>query len=125
MTHDIDKMTIEWEFLGSIEPPKVVHVYCAETVSKGVFYAQLTLRAHTKQVYILLCIYSSVFMYKYGNQYSCIFINIYVYSPHVYSSVLMYIHPYIVPMCVYKYSCIITNTMYIFQCCISTYFGGE
>ena len=50
MTHDIDKMTIEWEFLGSIEPPKVVHVQCAETVMKGVYFAQITLRAHTKQV---------------------------------------------------------------------------
>lgn len=49
MTHNLDRQTLKWEFVESIEPPKVVHVTCEELFVKEIYMAQVTVRLHTKQ----------------------------------------------------------------------------
>lgn len=41
--------TIRWKFLGSIEPPRVVHARQTHVVSKENIFAQITVRMHTQQ----------------------------------------------------------------------------
>ncbi|XP_045207551.2 probable 39S ribosomal protein L45, mitochondrial [Mercenaria mercenaria] len=49
MTHNMDRMTFRWEFVESLHPPKVVHVVCKEVTVKDVYFAQVTVRIHSKQ----------------------------------------------------------------------------
>lgn len=41
--------TMRWKFLGSIEPPRVVHARQTYLVSKENIFAQVTVRMHTQQ----------------------------------------------------------------------------
>ena len=43
------RKTIHWNFIKSLEPPKVVHARHAEIVSKENFFGQVTVRFHTQQ----------------------------------------------------------------------------
>ncbi|XP_031635673.1 probable 39S ribosomal protein L45, mitochondrial [Contarinia nasturtii] len=42
-------VTIRWKFLGSIEPPRVVHARQTNLISKENIFAQITVRMHTQQ----------------------------------------------------------------------------
>jgi large subunit ribosomal protein L45 len=57
MTDNMEKRTVRWKFLGSLEPPRVVHCRCEETKQiTDTIFAQVTVRMHTQQVeyYVLL-----------------------------------------------------------------------
>ncbi|XP_046899851.1 39S ribosomal protein L45, mitochondrial isoform X1 [Hypomesus transpacificus] len=41
--------TLRWNFVESLEPPKVVHARCPDMVSKGNLYGQVTIRIHSRQ----------------------------------------------------------------------------
>lgn len=41
--------TIHWEFLNSLEPPRVVQVRCTDLVTKENVFGQVTVRFHTQQ----------------------------------------------------------------------------
>nr|CAG4652159.1 EOG090X0DDP [Triops cancriformis] len=41
--------TIRWNFMKSLEPPRVVHVRCTDVISKDNLYGQITVRFHTQQ----------------------------------------------------------------------------
>lgn len=47
--HNTKNVTIRWKFLGSIEPPRVVHARETNLISKQNIFAQLTVRMHTQQ----------------------------------------------------------------------------
>ncbi|XP_045613663.2 uncharacterized protein [Procambarus clarkii] len=49
VTHQIHRSTVRWQFLGSLEPPRVVHARCTDLISKDNVFAQVTVRFHTKQ----------------------------------------------------------------------------
>ena len=53
MTWNVDRKTIRWSFLKSIEPPRVVQARVVEMMSKENLYAQLTVRLHTQQVWAI------------------------------------------------------------------------
>lgn len=42
-------VTLRWKFLGSIEPPRVVHARQTHLISKENIFAQVTVRMHTQQ----------------------------------------------------------------------------
>lgn len=44
-----ENVTIRWKFLGSIEPPRVVHARQTHLVAKENIFAQITVRMHTQQ----------------------------------------------------------------------------
>lgn len=44
----LDK-TINWKFIKSLEPPRIVHARCTDVISKSNIYAQITVRFHTQQ----------------------------------------------------------------------------
>lgn len=50
MADNIKRKTIHWKFLGSIEPPQVVHCRCTNIVTDTNIFAQITIRFHTQQV---------------------------------------------------------------------------
>ena len=50
MTFGLDNKTLRWEFIESIEPPKVVQIRAQNMVSKENYFAQVTVRMHTRQV---------------------------------------------------------------------------
>lgn len=50
MVHGLDRQTIRWQFIQSLESPRVVHVRTTEMLSKENLYAQVTVRLHTQQV---------------------------------------------------------------------------
>lgn len=50
MTRGNRYKTIRWQFVESLEPPRVVHARCPDMVSKGNLYGQVTVRMHTRQV---------------------------------------------------------------------------
>ncbi|XP_055302170.1 probable 39S ribosomal protein L45, mitochondrial [Sitodiplosis mosellana] len=47
--HNTKNVTIRWKFLGSIEPPRVVHARQTHLISKENIFAQITVRMHTQQ----------------------------------------------------------------------------
>lgn len=49
MTYNTRYTTIHWEFLKSLEPPRVVHARCTDIVSKENLFGQITVRFHTQQ----------------------------------------------------------------------------
>ncbi|KAK8394776.1 hypothetical protein O3P69_005927 [Scylla paramamosain] len=49
VTHESRHKTIRWQFLGSLEPPRAVHIRCTDVISKENIFAQVTVRFHTKQ----------------------------------------------------------------------------
>lgn len=50
MMWNVKYKTIRWNFLKSLEPPRVVHARCTDVVSKENIFAQVTVRFHTQQV---------------------------------------------------------------------------
>lgn len=50
MTAGLKFHTINWQYIGEVEPPEVVQIRSADLVSKGNKYSQITVRLHTKQI---------------------------------------------------------------------------
>jgi len=50
MFHHTKKKTIEWDYLESLAPPKVVQVRTSDVLERGNVYAQVTVRMHSKQI---------------------------------------------------------------------------
>lgn len=50
LTHGLELKTFKWNFVRSIEPPRVVHVRVTDMMSKENLYAQVTVRLFTQQV---------------------------------------------------------------------------
>ncbi|XP_044740130.1 probable 39S ribosomal protein L45, mitochondrial [Chrysoperla carnea] len=63
--HNIKNKTINWKFLKSIEPPRLVHARCTDVVSKENMFAQVTVRFHTQQ---LLAIYDRFGRLMHGSE---------------------------------------------------------
>lgn len=49
MLHNTKGKTMHWQFLKSLEPPRVVQVRCTDVVSKENVFSQVTVRFHTQQ----------------------------------------------------------------------------
>lgn len=49
MKFNTKNRTMRWKFLGSIEPPRIVHARQTHLISKENVFAQLTVRMHTQQ----------------------------------------------------------------------------
>lgn len=49
MIYNTDLKTIHWQFLKSLEPPRVVQVRCTNLIVKENVFAQVTVRFHTQQ----------------------------------------------------------------------------
>lgn len=47
---NLDRKTVKWEFLKSLEPPQVVQVRTQDVLSKNNHFAQVTVRFHSQQV---------------------------------------------------------------------------
>nr|CAG4649674.1 EOG090X0DDP [Scapholeberis mucronata]SVE93875.1 EOG090X0DDP [Scapholeberis mucronata] len=65
MTHDLRFCTLKWQFLKSLEPPRVVHVRCTDIVTKENIFSQVTVRFHTQQ---LLALYDRFGRLLYGSE---------------------------------------------------------
>ena len=50
MMNNVDRKTLRWEFIKSLEPPRVVHVRTMDIIKKSNLFAQVTVRMHTQQV---------------------------------------------------------------------------
>ncbi|NXO92561.1 RM45 protein, partial [Certhia brachydactyla] len=57
--------TIRWSFLGSLEPPRVVHLRCDSVLNRGNLYGQVTVRMHSRQI---LAIYDRFGRLMYGGE---------------------------------------------------------
>merc|ERR1711864_29521 len=49
MMNMVKRKTVKWNFVKSLEPPRVVHVRHAEVMDKENLFGQLTVRFHTQQ----------------------------------------------------------------------------
>ena len=49
MMHMAKRKTIRWNFIKSLEPPRVVHARHAEIISKENMFGQVTVRFHSQQ----------------------------------------------------------------------------
>ncbi|KAK8780492.1 hypothetical protein V5799_018166 [Amblyomma americanum] len=49
MMENIERKTLRWQFLRSLEPPRAVHVRCVDMLSKENQFAQITMRFHSQQ----------------------------------------------------------------------------
>ncbi|KAI0233971.1 putative 39S ribosomal protein L45, mitochondrial [Lamellibrachia satsuma] len=65
MIHKLDKKTLRWEFIKSLEPPRVVHLRTTHLISKENMYAQVTVRLHTQQT---LALYDRFGRLMYGGE---------------------------------------------------------
>ncbi|XP_045613666.2 large ribosomal subunit protein mL45 isoform X4 [Procambarus clarkii] len=65
VTHQIHRSTVRWQFLGSLEPPRVVHARCTDLISKDNVFAQVTVRFHTKQT---LAVYDRFGRLQHGSE---------------------------------------------------------
>lgn len=65
MTFGLDRKSFRWNFIESVEPPRVVHVRTTEMLAKDNIYGQITIRMHTKQT---LAIYDQFGRLMYGNE---------------------------------------------------------
>lgn len=65
VTHQARSKTIRWQFLGSLEPPQVVHARCTDVLSKENIFAQVTVRFHTKQT---LAVYDRFGRLQHGSE---------------------------------------------------------
>nr|CAG4647392.1 EOG090X0DDP [Megafenestra aurita]SVE92647.1 EOG090X0DDP [Megafenestra aurita] len=65
MTHDIRFCTIRWQFLKSLEPPRIVHARCTDIVTKENVFSQVTVRFHTQQT---LAVYDRFGRLIYGSE---------------------------------------------------------
>ena len=46
----MDRVTLRWKFLESLEHPRVVHIRTTKLMRDDQIFAQVTVRMHTKQV---------------------------------------------------------------------------
>lgn len=70
MMHNIKNKTIIWKFVESLEPARLVHARVTSVITKGNEFAQVTIRFHTQQVYILYRVFFLYTIYlKYLNNY--------------------------------------------------------
>nr|SVE84505.1 EOG090X0DDP [Daphnia pulex] len=65
MTDDLRSCTVRWQFLKSLEPPRVVHARCTEVINKENIFSQVTVRFHTQQT---LAVYDRFGRLIYGNE---------------------------------------------------------
>ena len=54
MVNGLESKTVNWKFVESIEPPRVVRIVISSMINQENTYAQVTVRFHTKQVYITI-----------------------------------------------------------------------
>jgi len=47
---NVEKKSIYWEFLKSLEPPRLVQIRVFDVLNKNNNFAQITVRFHTQQV---------------------------------------------------------------------------
>merc|ERR1712083_939207 len=66
MTHNIKGKSIYWDFIKSLEPPKVVQVRVQDIAQKGNMFGQVTVRFHTQQI---LAVYDRFGRLIHGNPY--------------------------------------------------------
>ncbi|OON16603.1 Tim44-like domain protein [Opisthorchis viverrini] len=50
MTKGLQFRTLRWQFIASLEPPRVVHIRTQELMSRDNLYGQVTVRFHSQQV---------------------------------------------------------------------------
>ena len=50
MMHNVNKKTIKWQFIKTLEPPQVMQVRKMEVLTKDNLFAQITVRFLTQQV---------------------------------------------------------------------------
>lgn len=50
MLQGLEVKTVKWKFVESIEAPRVVQTICAPLINENNFYAQVTVRFHTRQI---------------------------------------------------------------------------
>ena len=50
MVWKLDRKTFRWKFIESIEPPRVMHIEVFDEIQSENYFAQITVRLHTKQV---------------------------------------------------------------------------
>lgn len=65
IVHNVDNKTINWRFIKSLEPPRVVHARCTDVISKDNIFGQVTVRFHTQQ---MLAIYDRFGRLMYGSE---------------------------------------------------------
>nr|CAG4642032.1 EOG090X0DDP [Eurycercus lamellatus] len=65
MTEGLRYCTVRWQFLKSLEPPRVVHARCTEVLSKENIFSQVTVRFHTQQI---LAVYDRFGRLMYGSE---------------------------------------------------------
>ncbi|RZF36389.1 hypothetical protein LSTR_LSTR002985 [Laodelphax striatellus] len=63
--YNIDRKTVHWKFLNSIEPPRVVHARHTSLITKENYFAQLTVRFHSQQ---MLAVYDRFGRLIYGSE---------------------------------------------------------
>lgn len=49
--HNIKNKTLHWKFIKNVELPRVVHARCTNLITRENYFAQITVRFHTQQVY--------------------------------------------------------------------------
>lgn len=64
MVHGLDNKTVNWKFVESIEPPRVVRLVISSMINQENTYAQVTVRFHTKQ---MLSIYDRFGRFMHGS----------------------------------------------------------
>jgi large subunit ribosomal protein L45 len=50
MLMNVDRKTIRWQLLKSLEPPRVVQIRVQDIMTKSNLFAQVTVRFHTQQI---------------------------------------------------------------------------
>ncbi|XP_057375452.1 large ribosomal subunit protein mL45-like [Daphnia carinata] len=65
MTYDLKSCTTRWQFLKSLEPPRVVHARCTDVINKENIFSQVTVRFHTQQT---LAVYDRFGRLLYGSE---------------------------------------------------------
>merc|ERR1719184_273018 len=75
MTDELRKCTLRWQFLKSLEAPRVVHARCTDVITKDNIFSQVTVRFHTQQI---LAVYDRFGRLMHGH-------------PHVAKDVLEYV----------------------------------
>ncbi|XP_063594457.1 large ribosomal subunit protein mL45-like [Penaeus indicus] len=65
VTHQVRNKTLRWQFVSSLEPPRVVHARCTDVISKENIFAQVTVRFHTKQT---LAVYDRFGRLQHGSE---------------------------------------------------------
>ena len=54
MKSNVEKKTIYWQFVKSLEPPRTVSARVQDIITKDNHFAQIIVRMHTQQVSLLL-----------------------------------------------------------------------